>query len=40
MGFIAKMEVTDDHKAAVTLVVEDEGFQTFYQDASCTLRPQ
>ncbi|MBI5104226.1 MAG: MCE family protein [Solirubrobacterales bacterium] len=40
VGSIAALDVTDDHKAAVTLQIDDPGFQDFRQDASCTIRPQ
>ena len=40
VGFIEEMNVTKENKAAVTLVIEDAGFQPFYSDASCTIRPQ
>ena len=40
VGSIDSLDVTDDHKAAVVLKIDDPGFQDFRADAECTIRPQ
>jgi len=40
VGTVASVEATPQGKAAVTLDVENPGFQDFRADASCTIRPQ
>jgi phospholipid/cholesterol/gamma-HCH transport system substrate-binding protein len=40
IGRVAGVELTDDNHAAVTFTIDDEGFQDFRKDASCTIRPQ
>ena len=40
VGSITDLAVTPDHKAAVTLDIEDPAFQDFRADATCKVRPQ
>jgi phospholipid/cholesterol/gamma-HCH transport system substrate-binding protein len=40
VGKVTAVEPTPKAQAAVTLVVENPGFQDFRADASCTIRPQ
>lgn len=40
VGKVESLDVTPDHKAAVVLRIEREGFQDFRRDAECSIRPQ
>lgn len=40
IGEVTGVELTDDNRAAVTFVVNDDGFKDFRKDATCTIRPQ
>ena len=40
VGAVAAVDVTADNRAAVTLAIDDPGFQDFRTDARCTIRPQ
>ncbi|MTD46856.1 MCE family protein [Conexibacter sp. W3-3-2] len=40
VGSIEALDVTDRQTAAVTLKIEEPGFQDFRTDATCTIRPQ
>jgi virulence factor Mce-like protein len=40
VGKIAKLDVTDDNRAAVVLEITEPAFQDFRADAKCTIRPQ
>ena len=40
VGSVTDVDVTPDNRAAVTLAIEDAGFQDFRTDARCTIRPQ
>lgn len=40
VGRIESIDVTEDHRAAVVLRIEKEGFQDFRSDAECSIRPQ
>jgi phospholipid/cholesterol/gamma-HCH transport system substrate-binding protein len=40
VGRIESMDVTEDHKAAVVLSIDDTKFAPFRRDARCTIRPQ
>lgn len=40
VGVIEQLEVTDDNKAAVTLRIDNPGYQDFRTDAHCVIRPQ
>jgi ABC-type transporter Mla subunit MlaD len=40
VGSIASLEVTHNHKAAVTLKIDDPGFTPFHANATCAIRPQ
>jgi ABC-type transporter Mla subunit MlaD len=40
VGSVSAIDVTSDQKAAITLGIEEPGFQDFRQDAQCTIRPQ
>ncbi len=40
VGSIAALEVTANHKAAVTLRIDDARFTPFHTNASCAIRPQ
>lgn len=40
VGKVTGVELTDENQAAVTFVVEEDGFQDFRKDATCTIRPQ
>src|SRR3954469_9972993 len=40
VGKIESMDVTANHKAAVTLDIVDGDFAPFHRDARCTIRPQ
>ncbi len=40
IGVVEKLDVTNDNKAAVTLRIDDPGYQDFRSDAKCTIRAQ
>jgi len=40
IGVIETLDVTDDNKAAVTLRIDNPGYQDFRSDAHCIIRPQ
>ncbi len=40
VGSIRSLDVTPEHKAAVTLQITDPRFAPFHADASCSIRPQ
>ena len=40
VGKIEKLDVTKDNRAAVTMTIDEPGFQDFRSDAKCTIRPQ
>jgi ABC-type transporter Mla subunit MlaD len=40
VGKIEAIDVTDDHRAAVVLRIDEDGFQDFRRDAECSIRPQ
>jgi ABC-type transporter Mla subunit MlaD len=40
VGEVDGLAVTPDHKAAVTLTIDEPGFQDFRRDATCRIRPQ
>ncbi|MBA3264533.1 MAG: MCE family protein [Thermoleophilaceae bacterium] len=40
VGVVQGLEVTDDKKAAVTLLIDDAEFIPWKQDAKCVIRPQ
>ena len=40
VGKISDLEVTADNKAAVTISIDDPGYQDFRSDAQCKIRPQ
>ncbi len=40
VGQVTGVDLTEDNRAAVTFVIDDDGFKDFRKDASCTIRPQ
>jgi ABC-type transporter Mla subunit MlaD len=40
VGKIESIDVTEDHRAAVVLRIDEKGFQDFRRDAECSIRPQ
>jgi ABC-type transporter Mla subunit MlaD len=40
VGVVEKLDVTPDHKAAIVLKIEREGFKDFREDATCEIRLQ
>ena len=40
VGKIEKLDVTSDNRAAVTMRIDEPGFQDFRSDAKCSIRPQ
>src|SRR3954468_4926541 len=40
VGEVSGLDVTDDKKAAITLLIDDTDFTPWKADASCTIRPQ
>jgi ABC-type transporter Mla subunit MlaD len=40
IGQVTGVDLTEDNQAAVTFVVNDDGFKDFRKDATCTIRPQ
>lgn len=40
VGQVTGVDLTEDNQAAVTFVINDDGFKDFRKDASCTIRPQ
>jgi phospholipid/cholesterol/gamma-HCH transport system substrate-binding protein len=40
VGTIESLDVTEENKAAVVLLIDESGFTPFHADARCTIRPQ
>lgn len=40
VGTVESLDVTRDNRAAVTLLITDDGFKDFKSDAECAIRPQ
>jgi ABC-type transporter Mla subunit MlaD len=40
VGTVESIDVTRDNRAAVTLLINDDGFKDFKSDAECAIRPQ